>query len=1416
MSNTLRITLASILLTVSACNGDDPGPTPPAPRQKENTDALCQNGVDDDGDSYIDCNDLECLQTPSVTVCRGVENTTTLCHDTQDNDGDGLVDCADPDCELAGCFENTDELCADGLDNEADGYADCQDFDCLYGCLVTVCGGPSEKTEAECQDGIDNDADGWTDCKDFGCRDCVPACSVGLGENTIELCTDTIDNDEDGGIDCRDTECVFRDGVEGCDTGEENTLELCSNGLDDDNDPWIDCADRSCQGIGDCTEDTDAKCSDDVDNDGDGYVDCADFSCSRGATITVCEPEDPEDTDALCSDTLDNDGDSYADCADFDCLYGCAITVCPGTFERSPADCSDGIDNDGDGYKDCADRGCQDCAPACQLGRGENTVALCTDGQDNDDDLAIDCRDTECVFLSGMPTCDASPSTCCNNGSENTLEKCTDGIDNDNDPWIDCADRGCQGLGDCVENTAEKCRDELDNDGDTYVDCADFDCRAFPECQEGSDALCADDVDNDGDGHTDCDDFDCLYGCAVTVCPGAEKLPAQCNDGIDNDGDNKVDCADRGCQDCIPSCGASTGENTLELCTNTSDDDGDLAADCRDTECVTIAGAGCDLGTENTTPLCSDGVDNDNDPWVDCADRDCRGIDPCTENTNARCSDQLDNDGDSFVDCADNDCLNTAAVTVCGTATLENTNAACIDTIDNDNDGKTDCADPDCYNNAALEVCPAPILATIKALQDPLDANHVVIPTGQTRVRVKLRCVTVTSPLLAAGASAKTFFVQEAFPPADTRYRGVEVFAGSQSPTVTIGERYNLTGFYTEYFGLTEVLFGKLEPASAADCDNQPAPVVSPTSLSTQELSTDELAEAYEGVLVGLGAVRVVATGVESKGGGDPQYDDFSVIEASASGFFVPLVIGTRWAAQTPVVDQQFGFVVGPVTYTWSKYRLAPRVPVDYGPSGATPDDDDGDGLTNSQEALLGTNPAARDSDGDGEEDLAEVVDLAAPLDADCDGRIDAVESAILDGDGDGVEDEVDANDLDGPLADADSDSALNNADPNDDGDNVCDPGIAAPIAGDCTQLGDNCPAVANDTQADLDQDGAGDACDPDLDDDGFCNPGVCILPVGVCEQLGDNCARAANPDQADLDGDGEGDACDPDEDGDGICDPGENTPGVCQSPGGEPDNCPQLSNPDQLDNDGDGLGDACDADDDNDGVCDPGVQAGTAGCVYVNGQPDNCPVVFNPGQEDSNQNGAGDACEVTVVRPLAGELVLNEILSDPGPDVERGDANGDGVRDAVQDEFIEITNNSGKTLDLTDCTLTVKGTLRHRFSSTADPAANLLADKTGFVVFGGGAPTGTFGGAKVVIASTGSLVLANDSGNVSLDCPSAGGGTAQIDYQAYAANNPDQSHTRQTDGSSSAPLVLHTTLAPGVRFSPGSCASGGTFPLCL
>src|SRR5687767_6134923 len=110
----------------------------------ENTDALCSNGLDDDANRLLDCEDFSCL-AEGITVCRQPEVGPTLCEDGFDNDADGLADCADEDCaDHATCGESTNTLCSDGVDNDDNNFADCEDFSCLYGCTVDICDDPDE------------------------------------------------------------------------------------------------------------------------------------------------------------------------------------------------------------------------------------------------------------------------------------------------------------------------------------------------------------------------------------------------------------------------------------------------------------------------------------------------------------------------------------------------------------------------------------------------------------------------------------------------------------------------------------------------------------------------------------------------------------------------------------------------------------------------------------------------------------------------------------------------------------------------------------------------------------------------------------------------------------------------------------------------------------------------------------------------------------------------------------------------------------------------------------------------------------------------------------------------------------------------------------------------------------------------
>ena len=198
---------------------------------------------------------------------------------------------------------------------------------------------------------------------------------------------------------------------------------------------------------------------------------------------------------------------------------------------------------------------------------------------------------------------------------------------------------------------------------------------------------------------------------------------------------------------------------------------------------------------------------------------------------------------------------------------------------------------------------------------------------------------------------------------------------------------------------------------------------------------------------------------------------------------------------------------------------------------------------------------------------------------------------------------------------------------------------------------------------------------------------------------------------------------------------------------------------------------------------------------------------------DDSDSDGDGVLDANDLCPNEAGEVdnngcpwlgfLINEVHYDPAVPIS-GDANGDGFREANEDEFIEFFN-SGPELDLSGYTVSDASSLRHTF-----PSGTILAPNGVLVLFGGGTPTGSFGGALVQIASEGLLNITN-SGDVMTLADTSGNVVLTFDNSALSGN-PDESYTRNPD--LTGDFVQHAGIpeANGDLFSPGTKLDGTSF----
>lgn len=132
---------------------------------------ICTNGIDDNGDNLIDCDDPECT---SDVAC-SCNTATAECSSNSDCESKGTgytCDSVSCTCVKSGCSIITDEC---------ESNSDCITYGSDYTCDLISCTCQQEITPAiteDCTNGIDDNNDGLIDCEDTQCTN-DPSCKKG-------------------------------------------------------------------------------------------------------------------------------------------------------------------------------------------------------------------------------------------------------------------------------------------------------------------------------------------------------------------------------------------------------------------------------------------------------------------------------------------------------------------------------------------------------------------------------------------------------------------------------------------------------------------------------------------------------------------------------------------------------------------------------------------------------------------------------------------------------------------------------------------------------------------------------------------------------------------------------------------------------------------------------------------------------------------------------------------------------------------------------------------------------------------------------------------------------------------------------------------------------------------------------------
>ncbi|MBL4683805.1 MAG: hypothetical protein JKY37_04390 [Nannocystaceae bacterium] len=363
----------------------------------------CNDNVQNGSETDVDCGGEECapcddgeeclLGTDCISeICDPIAMTCTpaACDDGIQNQGETDVDCGGPNCNTCpdggGCEQDSD--CESGVCDEAAGI-----------CEAATCG-----------DGMLNGGETDVDC---GGPDCAPCgtdeqcddnddCISGVCDNGMCLdptCDDLVHNGLESDVDCGGGVCPA------CDDGEDCVLQAdCIS---------VVCLNEECQAAN-CNDgvlngdETDVDCGGSCQacEDGEGCTDGGD--CESG----VCDPVTNTCTPPACDDLVQNGNETDVDCGGDvcgacddgdDCVLAsdCISLVCdPVTDTCTPASCIDGILNGDETDEDCGGA----CGATCEPGEDCLVAGDCI--SQGCDAVSLTCN--ELLSVVAAPACSES------------------------------------------------------------------------------------------------------------------------------------------------------------------------------------------------------------------------------------------------------------------------------------------------------------------------------------------------------------------------------------------------------------------------------------------------------------------------------------------------------------------------------------------------------------------------------------------------------------------------------------------------------------------------------------------------------------------------------------------------------------------------------------------------------------------------------------------------------------------------------------------------------------------------------------------------------------------------------------------------------------------------------------------------